>query len=84
MSAIKPYLNQSYEEIKQSCQQSGKLFKDKSFPANDTSLYRFNEKKGIAWKRPHEIVENPKFIVDTIEPNDLDQGQIGDWYYIHF
>ena len=53
MSAIKPYLDQRYEEIKQKCQQSGKLFKDESFPAND-----------------------------TIVPNDLDQGAIGDWYYI--
>ena len=77
--SFKPYLDQNYEEIKQKCLQSGKLFKDKLFPANDSSIARIKTKQQVVWKRPHEIVENPQFIVNNIVPNDLDQGQIGDW-----
>lgn len=79
---FKPYLNQAYDEIKQKCLESGELFVDESFPCDDSSLFRINKKnnKNIVWKRPHEICENPQFIVDSIVPNDLDQGEIGDWY----
>ena len=42
----------------------------------------------VKWLRPHEICANyylqPKFIVNGIEPNDLDQGQLGNWYSIKF
>lgn len=76
---FKSYLNQNYQEIKQQRLQAGKLFKDKLFLADDSSLYKFNKKQEYVWKRPHEITENPQFIVDSIVPNDLDQGQIGDW-----
>jgi hypothetical protein len=78
--SFKPFLNQVYAEIKQNCIESGELFVDDTFPANDKSIYTFKQgKKEIVWKRPHEICPNPEFIVDSIVPNDLDQGEIGDW-----
>ena len=80
-ASFKPFLNQVYREIKQKCIESGELFVDDKFPANNKSIYTF-EKKGkneIVWKRPHEICPNPEFIVESIVPNDLDQGEIGDW-----
>ncbi|CAF1103542.1 unnamed protein product, partial [Brachionus calyciflorus] len=84
MSTFKPYLEQNYEVLKSNCLKSGKLFEDDKFPANDTSLYRFQKFKTgkISWKRPHEITQNPQFIVDFIEPNDLDQGQIGNCWMV--
>jgi len=59
-----------------------KHIKDNFFPPNDSSLYRFKKISpdiDIVWKRPHEITDNPQFIVGDIVPNDLDQGTIGDW-----
>ena len=38
--------------------------------------------KPIYWKRPHEIVSNPKFIVNGIDPNDLSQGNTGNCWFI--
>ena len=78
--AFKPYLNQNYEKIKQECIKSRRLFEDVLFPANEKSLYYFKQpEREIVWKRPHEIINNPRFIVESVVPNDLDQGQIGDW-----
>jgi calpain-8 len=77
---VKPYLGQDYEKIKANCVNSGSLFQDDKFPPNNSSIARtktVNSK--IYWKRPHEIVANPQFIVNNIEPNDLDQGQLGNW-----
>ncbi|CAF0992683.1 unnamed protein product [Brachionus calyciflorus] len=84
MSTFKPYLEQNFEVLKSNCLKSGKLFEDDKFPANDTSLYRFQKfvTGKISWKRPHEITQNPQFIVDFIEPNDLDQGQIGNCWMV--
>lgn len=78
---IKSYLDQNYLLIKYKCLQENKLFEDPKFPAYATSLTRTNSKKfdNIFWKRPHEIVKNPKFIVNKIEPCDFDQGRLGDW-----
>ncbi|CAF1074938.1 unnamed protein product [Brachionus calyciflorus] len=84
MSTFKPYLEQNYEILKSSCLKSGKLFEDDKFPANDASLYRFQKfiTSKISWRRPHEFTKNPQFIVDFIEPNDLDQGQIGNCWMV--
>ena len=79
-SQYKPYLNQSYAEIKQRCLQSKRLFEDDKFPAAKSSMGRFRVEKSVEWRRPREFVNNPQFIVNTIEPNDIDQGILGDWW----
>lgn len=82
MLVFKPYLFQKYEKIKKECIKENKLFEDDLFPANDSSLFRFNKsKKNIVWKRPYEIVRNPIFIADDLTANDLNQGALGDWYF---
>ena len=71
------YLNQDYDEIKASNLKYGTLFEDEEFPACNGSLFRFKAPaRKVFWMRPFEIVDNPKFIVDRIIPNDLDQGRI--------
>lgn len=83
MSAIKAYLNQDYETLKEEAKNFGELFVDDKFPANDSSLFKLqNFTSKIVWKRPHQIVNNPKFIVNKIEPNDLDQGIVGDCWFL--
>ena len=73
-----PYLNQYYEKIKANHLKYGTLFEDDEFPACDASIYKFQSPSHkVIWMRPYEIVDNPKFIVDQIVPQDLDQGALG-------
>lgn len=84
MSNIKAYLDQNYESLKSELKKTGQLFVDDKFPADDSSIFRFKNFVGskIVWKRPHEIVKDPKFIIDKIEPNDLDQGKLGNCWML--
>ncbi|RNA20918.1 calpain-5, partial [Brachionus plicatilis] len=82
---FKPYLNQNYDTLKTKLLKRSELFEDSFFPANPNSLYRFqNITTGIKvyWKRPFDICNSPKFIVDSIVPNDLFQGQLGNCWVI--
>ena len=81
--SYKPYLNQNYEQLKQECLKSKTLFVDKEFPTNDSSLYRKTKPNvELTWKRASELVKNPEFIVNGIVPEDLDQGVLGDCWFI--
>ena len=86
--SIKPFLNQNYERIKAECLKSNKLFEDDKFPANDSSIYRkvnfIHKDIKIEWIRPHEIFQNPKFIINGISGNDLDQGSLGNCWVSFF
>ena len=52
-----------------------KLFEDLDF--NKTTHI-----PGIVWKRPHEIVNNPSFIDDDINIDDISQGQLSNCWLI--
>ena len=36
----------------------------------------------VVWKRPHEIVDNPKMYVGDGSKNDINQGQIGNCWFV--
>ncbi|RNA22395.1 calpain-5-like isoform X1 [Brachionus plicatilis] len=84
MSKTKSFLDQDYERLKSKAKSSGELFVDDKFGADDSSIFRFKNFLGkkVYWKRAREIVQDPKFIVNKIEPNDLDQGKVGDCWMI--
>jgi hypothetical protein len=85
MSQIKSFLNQNYEYLKSKSIQAGVLYRDDLFPSDDTSisLIRSNKKPyKIFWKRPFQIVDNPRFIIDEINPNDLVQGDTGNCWFL--
>ena len=75
------YRDQNYDKIKKNCLKNQTLFEDSEFPANDSSLFKFKKVENIQWKRPSEFLseKKPEFIVDKIAPDDIDQGQLGDW-----
>jgi hypothetical protein len=77
-----PYLGQNYQALKDNCLKSGKLFKDDQFPATDASMYKFEKKHNVVWKRASEICKDPQFITGSITVNDLDQGALGDCWLI--
>ena len=83
--SLKPYLNQDFANLKTKCLKSQQLFEDETFPANTRSVSRNGKPIGkgrISWKRASEIDQEAEFIVESITPNDLDQGQIGDCWLI--
>lgn len=85
MLSVNSFLNQNYEYLKKRSHERGVLFRDDLFPADNTSisLIKSNVKPyKIYWKRPHQICDNPKFIVDKIEPNDLIQGDTGNCWFL--
>ena len=74
----KAFLGQDYEKLKLECLENKRLFEDDKFPANNYSLYRGKTSpfsSSIVWKRPHEFLDNPQFIIDNIHSSDLDQGK---------
>ncbi len=78
--SFKAYLNQNYEQLKYDYLRSGVLYRDEYFPAEDKSISILKHKKKdykVLWKRPFELFENPKFIINGIDPNDLVQGDNG-------
>lgn len=80
---IYPYKNQNYEELKNECLSKGCLFEDPLFPAVDQSIFYTKPLPyGCTWKRPHEIVQSPVFVDDITTAEDLDQGQLGNCWFI--
>ncbi|KAI1897322.1 hypothetical protein AGOR_G00082120 [Albula goreensis] len=59
------------------------LFEDPLFPADDSSLF-YSRRFPIQfeWKRPHEICENPQFIVGGANRTDICQGDLGDCWLL--
>lgn len=73
----------TYEQLRQECLRSGKLFEDPDFPAVDDSLF-YSQKVPInfEWKRPKEICKDPKFISGGATRTDICQGQLGDCWLL--
>ncbi|KFQ08541.1 Calpain-1 catalytic subunit, partial [Leptosomus discolor] len=86
-NAIK-YLNQDYETLKQECIESGTLFRDPQFPAGPSALGfkelgpHSSKTRGVEWKRPSELVDDPQFIVGGATRTDICQGALGDCWLL--
>lgn len=80
------------EQLEQYCKNHNILFNDWEFKPCEDSLYRLrnradekpaNQRMPITWKRPNEFFKNDKdqtevVLFNTIEPNDIKQGMLGD------
>ncbi|XP_076847941.1 calpain-9 [Brachyhypopomus gauderio] len=73
----------SYEQLRQDCLQSRKLFEDTDFPACDSSLfYSQSVPINFEWKRPGDVCKDPKFIVGGADRTDICQGELGDCWLL--
>ncbi|KAJ8276763.1 hypothetical protein COCON_G00085150 [Conger conger] len=82
-SSVTPYKNQVYSELKRQCQETKKLFEDPEFPANNKSLFYQKPPPGrVEWKRPREICEDPHLFVEGISSHDLNQGTLGNCWFV--
>ncbi|VDD87839.1 unnamed protein product [Enterobius vermicularis] len=75
---------QDYKKIKKLCAKRQKLFVDVEFPPTSSSLFLEPEKSHaeIVWKRPSELVDNPKLFVEGASPNDVTQGILGNCWFV--
>ncbi|XP_050390157.2 calpain-9 [Patella vulgata] len=75
-----------FNDIRYQCLKSGKKFVDSDFPPNDRSIYINGQGRGqygqIFWKRPGEIVRRPRYVVGDVARHDMDQGGLGDCWFI--
>ena len=80
---ILPFKNQDFEALKKECLKSGKLFEDPMFPPVDKSLfYTQSIPYGTKWMRPKEISPNPLFVDGEAHAHDLDQGYLGNCWFL--
>ena len=63
-------------------------FLDPSFPPTDSSIYdaetdeEYPLQQKPVWKRPHEFMKNPQLFCDGIDPNDINQGALGNCWFL--
>ncbi|KAM4663042.1 calpain-6 [Discoglossus pictus] len=75
--------NQNYYELKKTCIQNGRLFKDPEFPATvDSLVYDKAPPERVEWKRPSELCEDPHLFVNGISSHDLHQGSLGNCWFV--
>lgn len=83
---IQYFKGQNYLTLKLECQKSSRMFVDPIFTASNASLYYSKPMPhNIKWLRPHQIVASglsPEFIVNKAEAHDLDQGYLGNCWFI--
>ncbi|XP_055799309.1 calpain-5-like [Salvelinus fontinalis] len=82
-STATSYKNQHYSELKKECLEDKKLFEDPEFPVTNASLFYRKPPPGIVeWKRPREISDEPHLFVEGISSHDLNQGRLGNCWFV--
>lgn len=82
-SSVKPYEGQQFAALRKECQQNKSLFEDPLFPPVDQSLfYGANRIGKVTWKRPKELCSDPHLFVNGISAHDLNQGQLGNCWFV--
>ena len=88
--------SQDYKTLKNKFLSRGQLFEDDKFPADNSLLsdnggkYYIKNKHGkvevksaeIKWLRPHEIARDPRMYVGKRDRFDINQGEIGDCWFL--
>ncbi|MCI4379401.1 hypothetical protein PGIGA_G00227760 [Pangasianodon gigas] len=82
-SSVKPFEDQQFATLRKQCRQNGRLFEDPLFPAEDRSLFYHGNRIGkVTWKRPKELCDDPHLFVNGISAHDLQQGQLGNCWFV--
>merc|ERR1712002_1044029 len=74
---------QSFEEIRNQCLEQGALWQDPDFPAvNQSVYYSTSLPQSFQWKRPSELVSDPRFFVGGASRFDIMQGDLGNCWFL--
>lgn len=78
------YQDQHYDRLKNACCRQSRVFEDPNFPANDRSLYYSQSPpRVVEWTRPQDLVRAPSlFSASGISPHDLQQGSLGNCWFV--
>ncbi|XP_067939062.1 calpain-5-like [Watersipora subatra] len=79
---IERYKGQDYEKLRKTLLKSGKLFQDPEFSAIQKSLFHSQTDDEIIWKRPTDLCNLPKFIIDGTSADDLIEGDLGNRWFV--
>ncbi|GFS03543.1 calpain-5 [Elysia marginata] len=78
-----PFKGQHYKKLRRRCLSKNKLFVDGEFPPTGSSLFFSRPAPAdIVWKRPKEIVAEPKFFLDKASADDFSQGILGNCWFV--
>lgn len=74
----------NYDQLVNEYRGTDKLYSDPDFLPNRNSLGNLdaNLLNSLEWKRLKDIIPNPIFVNDKIEPADILQGSLGDCYLL--
>ncbi|KAL7673168.1 hypothetical protein ACOME3_008036 [Neoechinorhynchus agilis] len=76
------FKNQDYNRLRLT-HDAQHLFEDPEFPATSRSMYYSQRApSSIMWKRPYDLNKDPQFIVGDANRFDLEQGEIGNCWFI--
>ncbi|XP_076044094.1 calpain-B-like isoform X6 [Oratosquilla oratoria] len=80
---------QDFYSLRDQCLESGNLFEDPDFAAEDSSIFFSRAPpKPFEWKRPHEIMaikeitDDPMLFIDGASRFDVKQGELGDCWLL--
>jgi len=74
---------QNFEEIRQECLDSGTLWEDPEFPADDESIFYSKSAWGLEWLRPREFCRGePSLMEGGADRFDINQGELGDCWLL--
>uniref|UniRef100_A0AC34RFW6 Calpain catalytic domain-containing protein n=1 Tax=Panagrolaimus sp. JU765 TaxID=591449 RepID=A0AC34RFW6_9BILA len=74
---------QDYRKLKAECLKNKQKFVDLAFPPENSSLFLDAERSSdIIWKRPGDLVSDPKLFVEGASPNDVTQGILGNCWFV--
>jgi len=78
-----PHKGHSYADIKAQCLRQEVLYEDPDFQAVDQSIF-FSKKppRPFVWKRPKDIIPDPKIFVEGASRFDITQGMLGDCWLL--
>ena len=86
-SSFVNFNDQDFEIIKTEHLEYGTLFEDPEFLPDESSIQRelmlpYPPEGEIVWKRPSELCDNPHLIVDGVSRFDVNQGEVGDCWFL--
>lgn len=74
---------QDFKSIRDECLANGTLFEDPDFqPINESLMFSRRPDRHIEWLRPQEISDDPQFFVEGWSRFDVQQGELGDCWFL--